>query len=524
MRRSAGKGRGLMAAAIAVGMGLAGLAGARPAAAQDCSTVAPYVFVLFDTSGSMNWAPPCSQAELDAGFCSWRCDSSDCWVPKQADDPASKFFQVKQALYDVLANTTGVQVGFATFNQDGLSVRGKHWRYQAGTGGVSIPGWGPFPSPGSEEVLGLTWNCDTGSGDNEIGCYAASPADLVDPWELARVRRVPKAGVSLTTAMTFFIRQSATTYKVTYTPRSGSLGGLVQMTVAVLRCNNASCSTTTSLGAPTLTFTPIDEFLSWDVGDGSVLSRSNPQLSYFLSSAASDSSAGNSCSGWDPNTDSTADLNSAGYRLRWPTDSSDSRGLSFTLGDVIPQDWRSDHRSTVQQRLSPNGIASPAAPDFRISSYLQDRPAGAETFLRLKDANQRPLIASGASPLGASINSFRKWWSGCTTGLCSTGWASVAQAQDPDWACRRQYLLVLSDGDDTCSGLDACAQVSDLSSYYGIKTYAVGLGAGGSLSAPGNKLTCIAAAGGTSAPYTPHLRQDLEDTLNAIFTSIKTGI
>jgi hypothetical protein len=519
MRRSAGEGRGLMAAAIAVGMGIAGLAGARPAAAQDCSTVAPYVFILFDTSGSMNWAPPCSQAEVDAGFCAWRCDQYDCWVPKQADDPAAKFFQVKQALYDVLANTTGVQVGFASFNQDSLNVRGKHWRYQAGTGGVSIPGWGPFPSPGSEEVLGPTWSCDTGSGDNEIGCYAASPADLVDAWELARVRRLPKAGVSLTTAMTVFIRQSATTYKVTYTPRSGSLGGTIQMTVAVLRCNNASCSTTTSLGAPTVTFTPVDEFLSWDIGDGSVLSRSNPQLSYFTQGTASDASAANSCAGWEPNTDSTADT-SSGYDLKWPT-TSDSRGTYFSFGDLIPQDWLNPHNTDVLARMAPN--ANPAAPDFRISSYLQDRPTGAETFLRLKDANQRPLIASGASPLGASLNSFRKWWSGCTTGICSTGWASVAQAQDPDWACRRQYLIVLSDGDDTCSGLDACAQVSDLSSYYGIKTYAVGFGAAAGIGAPGNKLSCMAAAGGTSAPYTPHLRQDLEDTLNAIFTSIKAG-
>ena len=27
----------------------------------------PYVFVLLDTSGSMNWSPRCTQAQFDAG-------------------------------------------------------------------------------------------------------------------------------------------------------------------------------------------------------------------------------------------------------------------------------------------------------------------------------------------------------------------------------------------------------------------------------------------------------------------------
>lgn len=522
MRRSAGKGRGLMAAAIAVGMGIAGLAGARPAAAQDCSTVAPYVFLLFDTSGSMNWAPPCSQAEVDAGFCAWRCDQYDCWVPQMADSPSSKFFQVKQALYDVVANTTGVQFGFATFNQDALYARSKHWTYEAANQGTFIPGWGYFPGTGAREVFGYVWSCNTGSGNNQVGCAVTTPADLSDVWKRTRIQQLSKLGTNFNQAVTFFVRVGTVVYKITDTPATGATpGSPVNVTELVVKCLNGSCSSTSMIGQTVVRYNPVNEFLAWDNGSSSGLSQTNPELAYFTPTAA-DASASNSCSGWDPNTDSTADLFSGAYNLRWPTNSSDPRGLNFTIGDVVPQDWQTPHGNDVLARMAPNG--NPTAPDFRTSAYLQDRPVGSETFLRLKDANQRPLIASGASPLGASINSFRKWWSGCTTGICSTGWASVAQVQDPDWACRRQYLIVLSDGDDTCSGLDACTQVSELSSYYGIKTYAVGLGAAASVSVPGNKLACMAANGGTSAPYTPNLRQDLEDTLNAIFASIKAGI
>lgn len=183
MTRSTGKGRGLRLAVIA-GLGIAGLAAAGPAAAQDCTGVAPYVFILLDTSGSMSWAPPCSSAELAAGLCTARCDSYDCWAPLQGDDPGSKFFQIKKGLHEALSANPGMQLGFATFNRDNLFVRSKHWIYEAASAGVTVPGWGAFPAAGAREVFGRLFNCDTGSGDDEIGCTAASPADLSDAGSL----------------------------------------------------------------------------------------------------------------------------------------------------------------------------------------------------------------------------------------------------------------------------------------------------------------------------------------------------
>ncbi|HEV2844841.1 MAG TPA: hypothetical protein VG477_08350, partial [Thermoanaerobaculia bacterium] len=133
--------------------------------------VPAYVFFLFDTSASMNWSPPCTQAQLDNGECSFLCPTGDCYVPLQADDPASKFHQVKQALYEALSDhPLNFQFGFATFNQDQIRARAKHWLYEAAGPGVAIPGWGAFPAQGSREVFGFLWDCDTGANDHEIGC------------------------------------------------------------------------------------------------------------------------------------------------------------------------------------------------------------------------------------------------------------------------------------------------------------------------------------------------------------------
>ena len=78
----------------------------------------PFVFILFDTSGSMHWAPKCTQEQFDAGNCSLLCPTGDCFVPLNSDDPNSKFYQAKEALHQVLETVDGVHFGFGTYNQD----------------------------------------------------------------------------------------------------------------------------------------------------------------------------------------------------------------------------------------------------------------------------------------------------------------------------------------------------------------------------------------------------------------------
>src|SRR5882724_12380765 len=111
---------------------LAALAAGRPAAGDDRNTVRnsagnPYVFIILDTSGSMNWAPPCSAADFALGKCPFLCPTGDCYVPLNGDDPSSKLYQAKSALNNVLKKEGNVHFGFASCNQDTLGLRGKHY-------------------------------------------------------------------------------------------------------------------------------------------------------------------------------------------------------------------------------------------------------------------------------------------------------------------------------------------------------------------------------------------------------------
>ena len=164
-----------------LGLVLLVLAGPRTASADDrdllrATTGKPYVMIVLDTSGSMNWTPPCTSAQFAAGECQTLCPFRDCFARLQADDASSKFYQAKQALYEVLKDVNDVQFGFSTYNQDDLQVKSKHWIYKAGAGGITITG-SPnktFPAPGSEDIFGTTFTCDNGTGNSEIGCTAAN--------------------------------------------------------------------------------------------------------------------------------------------------------------------------------------------------------------------------------------------------------------------------------------------------------------------------------------------------------------
>ena len=477
------------------------------------SSADPYLFILLDTSGSMNWAPKTSGT----------CDSGDCFVPLQADDSASKLYQAKQALYEVLSdpNLGKVNFGFSSYNQDALSVPEKHWLYQATGNGVSLSGTTFFPATGAQEVFGNLWTCGSGTGDPGVGCSSANPADLTDSWEVAKVQRLPKGGITFSAAntVTFYVRNSGTTYKVTYTPSSGSYGGTIRVSVAVLKCTNGSCSTTSVVaGSPaSVTYNLVSDFLSWDNGNN----RTPPENGYYTQATSSDSSVSNTCNGWDPNTDATSDKNSSGYSIRWPTDSSDVRGASFTIGDVIPLDWKTDHKVDILKRLAPNYVDSSTTPNFKIASYFADSRSGSETFLRLKDTNQRPLIANGSTPLGASVQNFRAWYSGCSADTCTSlgGWAKIASAQDNSFECRQKFLLIVTDGDETCSG-DPCKYTKLLKDQSGVITYVVAFGV---TATAGNKLSCMADADHLFYPKDKNeLVQDLRLVLGKINEQVST--
>jgi Tfp pilus tip-associated adhesin PilY1 len=476
----------------------------------------PYVFILLDTSGSMHWTPRCTAAQVADGSCQQVCADGDCYAALQSDDPSSKFFQAKSALYEVLHGIDGIQFGFATYNQDDLNLASKHWLYRATADGPSIPGWGAFPALGAPDVFGRIWTCDNGGGDDEVACNTNEPADLSDIWDRERTQRLAKGGLAFADIATFYVRHGGETYRVRYEPQSGSYGANLTVRVLIERCRNSSCSSRDTTGDRNVVFSPAGEFAAWDIGAG----RGPSQKGYFDQGSSADPTSGNTCSGWDPNDDTNSDKHD-GYSARWPNGAADPRGTSFLSGDVIPLDWQSDHRTDILRRLAPNTALDPSAvPDFRTAVYFADQRRAGEDFLRLKNEAARPLVASGSTPLGNSVRAFRTWWAGCPQGSCpkGTGWKSVASVQDADWSCRRKFLLILTDGDDTCGGADACSATASLFAQEGVKTYVVAFGVENQ---PGNRLTCMAANGGSGKPIYPQNKDELVQALTDIFGQIR---
>ena len=185
----------------------------------------PYLFILLDTSGSMNWSPKGDHLP----------------VRRLLRAPAGR-----RCGLQVLPGQGGALRGADRPRpaQGGAGLRhlqpgpARHRPRSTGStrrraNGVLLTGSTYFPAAGSREVFGNAWTCDTGNSDHEIGCYAASPADLDDTWELTRVQRLPKGGRTFTTAQTFYIRTAGITYKVTYTPNGGSgYGGNINVKAA----------------------------------------------------------------------------------------------------------------------------------------------------------------------------------------------------------------------------------------------------------------------------------------------------
>ncbi len=503
----------------------------------------PYVFIIFDTSGSMHWTPRCPLADFsrppgDPEKCNQLCAPGDCFAPMQGDDPNSKLYIAKEALYEIIDQVDDMHFGFATYNQDELRVRHKHWLYEVAehqpTGpdnrGIELVNGERFPcdpisqaagdcatvaqevfgyGPGSDE----DWDCDNGSGFNDRGCKGSNPSDTNDPVELMRVHRYPKLGRFRTTTTRLYIRSSdGLHYRATYT--QGATADLFgnptfSATIRVDRCNNSSCSDRTYRDQKQIHYELVDEFLAWDFQPNT----SESKRGFFSQGEASDSPAdgGSSCNGWDSNDDTSADKypNSSGYNIRFPTLGSDPRGPAFNTGDVIPLDWRAKQRSAIKERLAPNLVGSPsAAPDFSSAGYFADSRTSSNDFLLLKQPNERPILAFGATPLGGSLANFETWF---------TDFAAVAAVQDPLFNCRAKYVLFLTDGDASgCDPVDACTAATNLRSQL-VKTFVVAFGVQGG----GNKLGCMATNGGTGEPVFPQNKQQLVESLGQIFNEIR---
>lgn len=531
----------------------------------------PYVFVILDVSGSMNWQP-----------------AGDAWAPASADDPNSKFYQAKSGLFRVLQATDDINFGFATYNQDGLQVTHKHFLYRLADGQPAPP-WvtaagAQFNWPSTTEPItfGPTFGSNpitpfgvTGTlGTNFGSCSTATNPVTVNVGsdftqignnlleERGEFNRFPKLGwpgSPVTTQIFFRHRVGSTTYnfRMDFSLLSGTLGSdTITVRMRLRRIPSSSCTSgftydsgdvdrqfvryyaTDNRGLP---LSGASSFIVWE-RDADVGPSGEP-AGYFQMLA---NGASNTCAGWDSNTDSSSDQPVSGYNLRHPTVNHPAMPSAcsgcLNRGDVIPLEWDDSvwlghsnpsvamrNRDLIMTRLAPNLITQGmgAVPDFRQSPYFRNSQTGGR--LTLLNANARPLIASGATPIGASMNNFLQWFQ---------NWRTVAAANDPRWGCKSVYLLIITDGDETCNSNPA-QRATDLMNL-GVETYVVGYGlAGGS----GNTLIPITCNGGGQAPdpdgpgplprpacstsptndhlFMPNSEDELVNALLSIFSSIR---
>jgi hypothetical protein len=500
------------------------------------------------------------------------CPDGDCFAPLAADDPTSKFYQAKQALYEVLENADNIHFGFGSYEQDNVRFKSKHWLYRVSPTKPESEGFAadtpqdlfwdslplavPFPQEGGDYVFGNGppydasgrgdgWNCASDSnypgkgGDPDgdaghVGCFWEEPADANNSWELERLRRIPKLGRLADQDTTAWYRRDGVVYRLVFRPALDSMGlafeygdPVVAMNIERTACATADCSGGTP-ETKTVYFDLVSDFAPWE---GNI--RRPPMRGSGYFAFQTNVRASNTCNGLEPNDDRDGnvdpDLSNSNddtwwdYTFKWPT-TVDPRGNTvldangdpvdwFDVGDFIPLDWQTTHNRLVQERMAPSIVAGAFDPDFRTATYWQDDhlstsdPTSAgNRRLRLKDEDERPLLAFGSTPIGGALRDFREWYE---------DWSVAANERDIDWACRQKYVLFLTDGNETCGG-DPCDAAAQLL-LAGVKTYVVGFG----LDDSSSNLGCIALQGGTNEPILPRNKDELVEALREIFAEVR---
>ena len=210
-----------------------------------------------------------------------------------------------------------------------------------------------------------------------------------------------------------------------------------------------------------------------------------------------------SSSQWDDNATSSS-------HVAYPTSADPlGRGASFARGDMIPWDWvvpspfGRSARDEILRHLAPNTAVlgeyaldtdGERIPDFRLARYFEETVTdGWKHVLRPEYESMPPVVSGSGTPLYGSLTNFEEWFD---------DWVSVAQAQDPSWDCRELFVVLLTDGGESCLDDDADEKLAEITqalynngSGKPIRTFVIGLGP----SLDSGQLDVIADNGGTGA-------------------------
>lgn len=448
----------------------------------------PYVFFLLDTSGSMNEEPENATEALAAG-----------------DDSRSKLYQAKEALSEVLTDPEFEDkflYGFSTFNQDNLRAFRKHWIYRPTTNPVWT-GTTPLTFPVKDQGYAFG-----GGGSNTQ--YACTGPTTV-PATGANLRSVigyPRTGDAGDQVFGSWLKQTGTLGRTFYVETKITSGSLGNATIQVQHTRRRLATGTNKCGNMPPGTTSFDETQTITLTYALVTDA-------ILNDQINDKFAGGTCNGWDPNSDSTSDIytipsDMKDVNLKYTTTPNPdfAANRDFDRGDVLPWDWTRNNRDEILARLAPNLRDGESVADYRVARYFKDSPTGdtvaGTQALELRDEDLRPIVGEGFTPLGYSLEQIRTWYE---------GWQGTANGNDLSWSCRRKFLIVLTDGNETCdpqannTNAVACVSAKALYDTDKITTFVIAFGVDSSTA--GNVLKCIARNGGTTAPVYPTNKADL---------------
>ncbi|HEX2162431.1 MAG TPA: PilC/PilY family type IV pilus protein [Thermoanaerobaculia bacterium] len=212
-------------------------------------------------------------------------------------------------------------------------------------------------------------------------------------------------------------------------------------------------------------------------------------------------------------------------------------GRALEMGDMIPFDWTFTRRNELLTRLDPefdSGLSTLG--DFRVARHFGNAPVGGA--LPLLDADV-PLVAADVSPLARALTDVRCWYLGSTgqgSNKCrestfggqnerfSEGWSQIACAKDTSFGCRRNFLIVIGDGEDNVAGQDANGSVGNLKNSANMVTWALNVGNPRGCNSGGGLHSIVRAGGGecVNVESQEHLRQVLEALLGQIRTTARS--
>jgi hypothetical protein len=448
----------------------------------------PYVFFIIDSSSSM------------------RRFIGNEWVPGANDDPNSKIYQAKKAVYEVIDQVgENALFGFSIFDISTADPIDRHWLYTPESdpswlssvadfagGSATRPWLGPgtanvaYPRPGHPLLFGDDSAQDEDDpaqidGDHTDGsCEYPENLDVMvdsraaddrngnktqwtDTRALGQMWSFAKLGREGNHDTIQWFKLNDKKYRITWKAlAAGEEFGNVPLNVQVdlHQLNNDDCSDPAfdeiALNE-TLVLVPLytedldgDEFTT---SPTEIISQHSTSRGFF---SAHDYRPGEACSEDTGRLylETNYDIDDVGqqYSYDFVPDplARDPDNNTLDRGDFIPLDWTNPgfvvgNRQEILRRLAPS-ILLGEEPDFRMARYFKSYDESVDGRLVLKDEfiDYPPVTTGANTPLGGSLFRFRQWYD---------DWVNVAIAQDPDWVCRGGvHIILLTDGNESCQG------------------------------------------------------------------------